>query len=108
MTRNVEFLRVPELPSRALGWVMVLAATVLVAGCRQDMHDAPRYDPLEASVTFADGASARMLVEGTVPRGMLIDDELLHQGSTSGQPARMFPFAIARAGLDRGEERFKS
>jgi mono/diheme cytochrome c family protein len=85
---------------------VVLAATVLVAGCRQDMHDAPRYDPLEASVTFADGASARMLVEGTVPRGMLNDDELLHKGTASGQPATMFPFAITRADLDRGEERY--
>jgi len=70
------------------------------------MHDAPRYDPLEASVAFADGASARPLVEGTVPRGMLNDDELLYKGTVAGKPATLFPFAITRADLDRGEERF--
>jgi mono/diheme cytochrome c family protein len=70
------------------------------------MHDAPRYDPLEASAVFAKGASARPLVEGTVPRGFLAADELLATGKVGGQVANVFPFAIARADLDRGEERF--
>ena len=70
------------------------------------MHDAPRYDPLEASTAFADGSSARMLVEGTVARGLLNDDELLHTGKTGGQPSPVFPFAITRADLDRGNERY--
>ena len=87
-------------------------ATVLVAvafglaGCRQDMHDAPRYDPLEASAIFADGSSARPLVDGTVARGLLHEDELLMTGRLNGQPAAVFPFEITRADLDRGEERF--
>jgi mono/diheme cytochrome c family protein len=105
LTSNAWFFRIPASPSRALGWA-VLSATVVLAGCRQDMHDAPRYDPLESSVTFADGASARTPVEGTVARGLLNDDELLHTGTTAGQPATMFPFAITRADLDRGEERY--
>jgi cytochrome c1 len=70
------------------------------------MHDAPRYDPLEASAAFPDGSSARMLVEGTVARGQLNEDELLHTGKTGGQPSTVFPFAIARADLDRGNERY--
>ncbi len=37
---------------------------------------------------------------------MLNDDELLHTGKVDGQPADVFPFAITRADLDRGEERF--
>jgi cytochrome c1 len=86
--------------------LIVCCAALTLAACRQDMHDAPRYEPLEASAAFADGSSARMLVEGTVARGQLNEDELLHTGKTGGQPSTVFPFAIARADLDRGNERY--
>ena len=46
-----------------------------VAGCRQRMAEQPRYDPLEASEFYADGQSARPLVENTIARGQLRDDE---------------------------------
>ena len=50
---------------------MVVMSVSLVA-CRQDMHDTPRYEPLEASdAFFASGGSARTLVANTVPRGYL-------------------------------------
>jgi mono/diheme cytochrome c family protein len=78
----------------------------LTAGCRQDMHDAPRYDPLEASPVLAKGSSAQPLVEGTVARGFLRDDELLETGKVNGQPAALFPFVLSRADLDRGQERY--
>ena len=86
--------------------LIALCAAAALSACRQDMHDAPRYDPLEASTAFADGSSARMLVEGTVARGLLNEDELLHTGKTGGQPSPVFPFTIARADLDRGNERY--
>jgi len=70
------------------------------------MHDAPRYDPLEASPVLMKGASAQPLVEGTVARGHLNEDELLNTGKTGDQMAAVFPFAITRADLDRGEQRF--
>ena len=43
---------------------------LLFAGCRQDMQDQPRYEYYEPGDKkfFADGASSRPLVEGTVPR----------------------------------------
>jgi mono/diheme cytochrome c family protein len=96
-------------PIRRLAWprlagVVLLGATL--GGCRQDMHDAPRYDPLEASTVFANGASAQPLVEGTVARGHLDDDELLYTGKMNGQVSPLFPFPITRADLDRGEERY--
>jgi len=91
-----------------LAWARpgVLVVAIAVSACRQDMHDAPRYDPLEASTIFRNGASAQPLVEGTVARGDLNQDELLATGKVNGQPADQFPFAITRADLDRGEERF--
>jgi mono/diheme cytochrome c family protein len=89
-----------------LAGVLAAVATIGVAGCRQDMHDAPRYDPLEASPVFADGSSARMLVPGTVARGELNEDELFTTGKSNGQVSDVFPFQLSAADLDRGQERF--
>jgi len=90
--------------SRALPFVLLLALTGV--GCRQDMHDAPRYDPLEASAFLPGGASAQPLVPGTVARGQEHADTLLYTGTLDGEPSPVFPFSITRADLDRGEERF--
>ena len=70
------------------------------------MHDAPRYDPLEASAVFPKGSSAQPLVAGTVARGQLNEDEHLHTGKVGGEIAATFPFPITRADLDRGEDRY--
>lgn len=70
------------------------------------MHDAPRYDPFEASTVFANGASALPLVEGTVARGHLGDDTLLETGKIDGQFVDEFPFAITAADMDRGQQRY--
>ncbi|MGH9657344.1 MAG: c-type cytochrome, partial [Bryobacteraceae bacterium] len=74
--------------------------------CRQDMHDQPKYEPLEASRFFADGRASRPLIAGTVPRGFLREDAHLYTGKIGGEPADRFPFPIDRAVLDRGRERF--
>lgn len=79
---------------------------LLAAGCRQDMHDAPRYDPLEESAIWRNGMSAQPIVQGTVARGHLNDDTVMFEGKDGGQPAANFPFAITRAELDRGQERY--
>ncbi len=87
--------------------VLVLAfLTVLGTACRQDMHDAPRYDALEESAFFADGRSARPLVAGTVARGRLYEDEHLYRGTVDGALATTFPFEVGRADLERGRERY--
>jgi len=92
-------------------FLLLTFLTAGVAGCRQDMHDAPRYDPYESSAIFRNESSAQPLVAGTVPRtevagSVLDEDELLNTGKQGGQLANVFPFAISRADLDRGEERF--
>jgi mono/diheme cytochrome c family protein len=76
------------------------------AGCRQDMYDQPRYEPLEASTFFDDGLSARPLVPGTVARGQLRDDDHLFTGKVDGKLAETFPFPVDRRVLERGRERF--
>ena len=85
----------------------LLATTSLVAaGCRQDMHDAPRYEAFEASSSFADGRASRTAPAGTVARGWLRDDEALYTGKVAGQVIDQFPFPIAHADLQRGQQRF--
>ena len=87
-------------------FVVTVLATALLAGCRQDMHDAPRYEAFEASATFPDNRVSRTPPAGTVARGWLREDDALYTGKAAGQVLDHFPFAIARADLARGQERF--
>src|SRR5712671_5159914 len=77
---------------------------VVVAGCRQDMHDQPKYVPLRQSAFFNDARSARPVVEGTVARGQLHEDELLYTGKINGQDATLFPMRVDAQTLARGRE----
>ena len=94
-----------EVGSFARHAVLIALACFAVA-CRQDMHDAPRYEPLEASAFFDNGGSARTLVANTVPRGYLREDELLYSGKLSGQFANTFPKAVTADVMARGQERY--
>jgi hypothetical protein len=90
---------------------------MLLAGCRQDMHNQPKIKPLQHSSVFTDGRSARPLVEGTVARGLLRDDTeyfegrraaALPSGSTElyQNLVAEFPMPVTRQMLERGRERF--
>jgi mono/diheme cytochrome c family protein len=86
--------------------VAVVALSAVLVGCRQDMHDAPSYDPLQQSAFFADGAASRMLVANTVARGQLREDDHLFTGKVNGQPATEFPMPVTADVMARGQERF--
>ena len=83
-----------------------LAAGLLSAGCRQDMHDQPRFKPYAKSDFFADKRSARPLVDGTIARGHLREDAVLYTGKAAGKPADAFPFPVTADVMARGRERF--
>ena len=91
---------------RNLRALAILVLAFGMAACRQDMHDAPRYEPLEASTFFADGRSERMPVANTVARGQLREDSLLYEGKINGQLADQFPMAVTAEVMARGQERF--
>ena len=97
--------RSTDYADRGLLMVAMLTAT-LFAGCRQDMHDAPRYEAYEASATFADNRASRVAPAGTVARGWLRDDEALYTGKIDGATVDQFPFAIDATMLARGQQRF--
>jgi mono/diheme cytochrome c family protein len=86
--------------------VLLIVVCAALAGCRQDMHDAPRYEPLEASTFFGDGRGSRTLVANTVARGTLREDEHLYAGKIDGQLADTFPMPVTADVMARGRERF--
>ena len=77
-----------------------------LAGCRQDMHDQPRFEPLEYSSFFPDGRSSRNLVPGTVARGRLQLDPHHYEGRVDGEWATEYPFPMTASTLERGRERY--
>jgi mono/diheme cytochrome c family protein len=76
-----------------------------LVGC-DNMRDQARYNPEAPSEYYADGASARPIVNGTVARGQARTDELLYRGTTDGKLADVFPFPITMDDLQRGRQRF--
>ncbi len=88
--------------------VPVAVSLLLLAavGCRQDMHDQPKYKPLAASDFFPDGRAARPIPADTVSRDGLRDDEELYTGKLGGKLVETFPVPITRQVLLRGQERF--
>lgn len=84
----------------------LLFVLVLTLGCRQDMHDQPKYEPLEASSTFSDGRASRPLVEGTIARGHLNDDVALYTGKIGNDFVPKIPFEINEQTLERGQQRY--
>jgi len=88
------------------GSVAVAFALLTLAGCRQDMQNEPRYKPLAESEFFSDHRSARPQVEGTVARGQLRIDEARYTGKLDGEDIDQFPIPIAKADIERGQNRF--
>ncbi|MCM2270712.1 MAG: cytochrome c [Thermoanaerobaculia bacterium] len=94
--------------TRVLGGALAAAAALaLLAGCRQDMHDQPRIDPLAENRFFADGSGARPLPANTVARGELRADTAFHSGQAAdGSLLTAPPMPVTRELLVRGRERF--
>ena len=82
----------------------------------QDMYAQPKLREQQASALFADGRAMRPRVEGTVPHGMLDDDDHYFRGWTkttvAGKPDVMFfdkfpsQVTVNDTLLKRGQERF--
>ena len=94
--------RKPDWLLAGLGLVGLLA----LSGCRQDMHDQPKYIPLRQSEFFADHRSERPLVEGTVAHGEVEGSDLLSTGLVNGELATVFPFPVTWDVMQRGQDRY--
>jgi mono/diheme cytochrome c family protein len=89
-----------------VSFVSFVSAALMLTGCRQDMHDQPKFIPLRQSTFFNDARSARPVVDGTVARGQLHDDELMYTGKVKGADAMVFPMRVDAPVMARGQERF--
>lgn len=79
----------------------------VLAGCRIDMHDQPKYETYEASTLFADSSSARQPPEGTVPRTEWGKDSVMETGyDLAGELLAKAPIEINERVLKRGEQRY--
>jgi Cytochrome C oxidase, cbb3-type, subunit III len=78
-------------------------AFFFATGCqvRQDMADQPKYRPLSPSDSFADGRSERPLIENTVARGSIDDDDLF-----ISRDSNAFPLQLTPELMQRGKERY--
>ncbi|KAA3611349.1 MAG: cytochrome c [Calditrichaeota bacterium] len=72
-----------------------------------NMDDQQRYDPQEESEFFADGLTMRPLVEGTVARGELNEDDAYYRGrDENGNYLKTIPMEVTHGLMARGQERY--
>ena len=83
-----------------------MAATLVLAGCRQDMQDQPKFFPQRGTDFYADGRSVRPQVENTVARGQLRENGYFYTGLVNGKEADGLPFPVTSELLERGQERY--
>lgn len=86
--------------------VGAIAGAGLLAGCRQDMHNQPKFIPQRGTDFFADGRSARPQVANTVGRAQLHPDAYFSTGMQGGKEGDGMPFPVSMAVLERGQERY--
>ena len=84
----------------------IAAAALLLAGCRQDMHDQPKFRTYGSTNFFPDGRSARPAIDGTVARGKLKTDVRLYKGREGDGFTAQIPLPVTKAFLERGQARF--
>jgi hypothetical protein len=88
---------------------MAAATTLLLLsglGCRQDMHDEPKFFPQRGTDFYADGRSARPQVADTIARNQLHADTYFYSGFINGKEGDGMPFPVTMKVLERGQERF--
>ena len=95
-----------KLASRRLGFVTAALSLLAVTGCRQDMHNQPKFYPQRGTDFYADGRSVRPQVENTVARNQLHEDAYFYTGLVNGKEGDGMPFPATMEVLERGQERY--
>ena len=100
--------RRPLTPRRVRALTLAAACAALggAAACRQDMHDTPRYKPLQQNAFYEDGRASRDMPTGTVARGFLKDNDIFYTGMQAGAPVDRIPMPLTDAVVARGRERY--
>ncbi len=77
-----------------------------LAGCRQDMHNQPKFYPQRGSSLYSDGRSVRPQSQNTVARGQLDATSYLMTGFEAGKEGDGMPMAVDIALLQRGQQEY--
>ena len=92
----------------ARGLAVVALVALAGAGCRQDMHDQPKYKPYRQSEFFTDGRAMRPFVAGTVARGTLREDTAYYAGKDgTGEFVTEIPVSVTAELLERGRGEYR-
>lgn len=96
---------------RRISVAVALGVLLVVAGCRQDMHNQPKIIPQRGSAMFADHRGARPQVANTVARGQLEEESYFYTGVVQGangyrEERDLLPFPATMEVLKRGQERY--
>ncbi len=106
--------------TRRAASILVLCCLAVLCGCwrgatsprppwhpNPNMDNQPKYRAQAASEFFADGATMRQPVPGTVARGELHEDTAFYTGfDDSGAPVATIPIEVDETLLARGQERY--
>ncbi len=82
------------------------AVLPLIAGCRQDMHNQPKFYPQRGTSFYTDGRSVRPQVENTVSRNQMHENAYFYTGFVNGKEGDGLPFPVTMQMMQRGQERF--
>jgi mono/diheme cytochrome c family protein len=78
-----------------------------LAGCRQDMHDQPKFFPQRGTSFYADGRSVRPQVVNTVARSQAERPSYFTTGLVEGgAEGDGMPYKVTLDVLERGQERY--
>ncbi len=91
---------------RGAAAMTVAAGTMVLAGCRQDMHNQPKFYPQRGTDFYTDGRSVRPQVENTVGRNQLRENAYFYTGFMNGKEGDGLPFAVTMRVMQRGQERY--
>jgi mono/diheme cytochrome c family protein len=106
--RNVRgFLKSATGNRQSAIFYLLFSILVFATGCRRDMFNQPKSNPLRESNFFPDGAASRPIPPHTVARGDLETDEAFYTGMIGTNLVTDFPIQITRAVLERGRQCFE-
>src|ERR1700743_1603431 len=93
----------------AMAWVLLTAAAasmLVLAGCRQDMQDEPKFFPQRGTTFYTDGRSVRPQVANTVARNQGDEGSYFYTGLVNGKEGDGLPIDLTPETMARGQERF--
>lgn len=86
--------------------VVAGAALLLLAGCRQDMQNQPKFYPQRGTSFYIDGRSVRPQVENTVSRAQMHADTYFYTGLVGDKEGDGMPLPVTADLLARGQEQY--